>query len=101
MVAAIAIKHLLNSVQSSSHRVAYVYCNYKAQEEQDISKMLAAILKQLVQAQPSLAGPVERLYKQHADRGTKPSPNKVFSALQDVLTHYSAVYIMVDALDKY
>jgi hypothetical protein len=33
MVAAIAIDYLLKPVQSSSHGVAYVYCNYKAQEE--------------------------------------------------------------------
>lgn len=100
MVAAIAIDHLLKSVQSSSHGVAYVYCNYKAREEQDTSRMLAAILKQLVQARPSLVGPVERLHKQHADRGTRPSPDEVFSALQDALAHYSTVHIVVDALDE-
>ncbi|KAF2186071.1 hypothetical protein K469DRAFT_707252 [Zopfia rhizophila CBS 207.26] len=100
MVAAIAIDYLLESVQSSSHGVAYVFCNYKAQEEQDASRMLAAILKQLVQARPSLVGPVERLHKQHADRGTRPSPDEVFSALRDVLAHYSAVHIVVDALDE-
>ncbi|EOA81085.1 uncharacterized protein SETTUDRAFT_44889 [Exserohilum turcica Et28A] len=100
MVAAIAIDHLLKSVQSSSHGVAYVYCNYKAQEEQDTSRMLAAILKQLVQARLSLVDPVERLHKQHADRGTRPSPDGVFSALRDVLAHYSTVYIVVDALDE-
>jgi Cdc6-like AAA superfamily ATPase len=100
MVAAIAIDHLLKSVQSSSQGVAYVYCNYKAREEQDTSRMLAAILKQLVQARLSLVDPVERLHKQHADRGTRPSPDEVFNALRDVLAHYSTVYIVVDALDE-
>ncbi|KAF2192220.1 hypothetical protein K469DRAFT_716724 [Zopfia rhizophila CBS 207.26] len=37
MVAAIAIDHLLKLVQNNSHGVAYVYCNYKAQEERDAS----------------------------------------------------------------
>ncbi|RAQ99167.1 ankyrin repeat domain-containing protein [Stemphylium lycopersici] len=78
IVAAIAIDHLLKLVQSSSQGVAYVYCNYKAREEQDTSRMLAAILKQLV-----------------------PSPDEIFSALQDVLAHYSTVYIVVDALDEF
>ena len=100
MVAAIAIDHLLKSVQSSSHGVAYVYCNYKAREKQNTSRILAAILKQLVQARLSLVDPVERLHKQHADRGTRPSPDEVFSVLQDVLVHYSTVYIVVDALDE-
>lgn len=100
MVAAIAIDYLLKSVQSSSQGVAYIYFNYKAQEEHDTSKMLAAILKQLVHARPSLVGPVKQLHERHADRGTRPSSDEVFNALQDVLGHYPTVYIVVDALDE-
>jgi hypothetical protein len=100
MVAAIAIDHLSTSVQDSSHGVAYVYCNYKSQEELDASGMLAAILKQLVQARPSVVEPVDRLHKKHADRGTRPSLDEVFSALQDVLARYSTVHIVIDALDE-
>ncbi|RYP19461.1 hypothetical protein DL767_009642 [Monosporascus sp. MG133] len=100
MIAAIAIDHLLKSVQSSSVGVAYVYCNYKAQEEQDTSSLLAAILKQLVQARQSIVEPVERLHKQHADRGTRPLLDEVCSVLRDVLANYATVYIVVDALDE-
>lgn len=100
MVAAIAIDHLLKSVQNSLHGVAYIYCNYKAQKEQDASSILAAILKQLVQARPSVAEPVERLHEQHANQGTRPSLDEVFSALRAVLAHYPTVYIVIDALDK-
>ncbi|KAF1935332.1 ankyrin, partial [Clathrospora elynae] len=100
MIAAIAVDHLIKSAQSSSHGVAYVYCNYKAQAEQDASSMLAAILKQLVQGRPSTVEPVERLYKQHADRGIKPSPDELYIALRDVLAHYSTVHIVIDALDE-
>jgi hypothetical protein len=97
MVAAIAINHLF---QNSSHGIAYVYCNYKAQEEQDTSSMLAAILKQLVQARPSTADPVEQLYNQHTSRGTRSSLDEVVKALKDVLAVFSPVYIVIDALDE-
>ncbi|OCK74174.1 hypothetical protein K432DRAFT_438081, partial [Lepidopterella palustris CBS 459.81] len=100
MVAAIAIDHLLKAVQSSSFGVAYVYCNYKAQEEQDASSMLAAVVKQLVQARPSTAEPIERLHKQHANRGTKPSLEEIFDTLREVVAKHSIVYIVVDALDE-
>jgi hypothetical protein len=101
MAAAIAIDHLLSLVQSSSHGVAYVYCNYKAQEEQDTCSMLAAILKQLVQCRPSIVDDsVERLHKQHANQGTRPSLDEVFSTVRDVLTRYPTVYIVIDALDE-
>jgi hypothetical protein len=48
MVAAIAINYLLNSAQNNAYRVVYVYCNYKSQANQDVTSILAAILKQLV-----------------------------------------------------
>jgi hypothetical protein len=100
MVAAIAIDHLLQSTQSSSIGVAYVYCNYNAQEEQDVPSMLAAIVKQLVQGQPSAAEPIERLHKKHYGCGTKPLIEEIFSALREVVAKYSTVYVAIDALDE-
>ncbi|KAF2786525.1 hypothetical protein K505DRAFT_289577, partial [Melanomma pulvis-pyrius CBS 109.77] len=100
MVAAIAIDYLLKLVRNSSHGVAYVYCNYKSQEEQDVSSMLAAILKQLVQGQLSTVEHIEQLHQQHANRGTMPSLNEIFSTLQNVLAHYPTVYLVIDALDE-
>jgi Cdc6-like AAA superfamily ATPase len=47
MVAAIAVDQLLDSAQNGAYGVAYVYCNYKSQADQDIVSILAAILKQL------------------------------------------------------
>jgi hypothetical protein len=100
MISAIAIDHLLDTAQNSSHGVAYVYCNYKAREEQDVSNLLAAILKQLVQGQMSTVDHIERLHQKHAGRGTKPSLDEIYGALRDVLAPYQSVYIVVDALDE-
>jgi Cdc6-like AAA superfamily ATPase len=100
MVAAIAVDQLLDSAQIGAYGVAYVYCNYKSQANQDTVSMLAAILKQLVQSRPSTLGPVERLHQKHAIRGTKPSLDDIYSALRDVLVQYSYVHIVVDALDE-
>lgn len=100
MIAAIAINHLLDLAQNSSHGVAFVYCNYKAQEEQDASSMLAATLKQLVQGRLSAIEPVERLHQRHADRGTKPSLDEIYSALRDVFAYYPSVRVVIDALDE-
>lgn len=100
MISAIAIDHLLNTAQHSTHGVAYVYCNYKAQEEQDESSMLAAILKQLVSGRPSAIEHIERLHEKHADRGTKPSAGEITNALRNVLSHFPYVYVVIDALDE-
>jgi hypothetical protein len=85
MVAAIANNYLLGSAQNNAYGVAYVYCNYKSQADQDTASILAAILKQLVQGRPPALGPVERLHHKHASRGTRPSLDDTFSALRDVV----------------
>ncbi|KAL9034420.1 MAG: hypothetical protein Q9180_005419 [Flavoplaca navasiana] len=100
MIAAIAIDHLLKLAQTSLHGVAYVYCNYKAQEEQDASSLLAAILKQLVQSQLSTVEHIERLHQKHASRGTKPSLDEIYHTLRDMLARYPTVHLVIDALDE-
>jgi hypothetical protein len=100
MMAAITVDHLLKQVRSNAIGVSYIYCNYKAQADQNTTTLLAAILKQLVRNQPSMADPVTRLYDLHATRNTRPSLDEIFSALQSVLTIYSTVYVVIDALDE-
>jgi Cdc6-like AAA superfamily ATPase len=100
MVAAIAIDHLLNLAQNSAFGVAYVYCNYKSQEDQDTASILKAILRQLGQSRPSALGPVERLHHKYASRRTRLSLDDTFSAIRDVVAQYPYVFIVVDALDE-
>lgn len=100
MTAAITIDHLLKAVRGDAAGVAYVYCNYKTRSDQDAAALLAALIRQLVQAQPSIAEPVERLHEEHSKEGTKPSLEEIFRVLQSVLANYSSVYIVVDALDE-
>lgn len=100
MIAAIVIDSLSKSIQDNSVGMAYVYCNYKDQKEQDVTSMLAAILKQLVQGRPSLAEPLTRLHKKHDPKGTRPSANEISTTLQSVILDLSTVYIVIDALDE-
>jgi Cdc6-like AAA superfamily ATPase len=101
-LAAVAIDRLLVPLQrgSGSVGVAYCFCR-KGASEQSASSMLAAILKQLLQAQSSIVEPVERLYKHHADLRTMPSLKELFGALRDTVAWYDTVYIVIDALDEY
>jgi len=43
---------------------------------------------------------VVKLYDRHANRGTRPSLEEIRSALQAVISSYSTVYVVVDALDE-
>jgi hypothetical protein len=100
MMAAVAIDHLFRTTHSDGTGIACLFCNYKAHADQSATNLFTAILKQLVQARPSIAEPVEQLHKHHTDRGTRPLLDEVLSALQDVLARSSTVYIVIDALDE-
>lgn len=100
MIAAITIDHLLRTKQNNTIRVVYILCNYKTHADQNIISLLAAILKQLVQAWPSIAEPIARLDDNYANRRTRLSLEDIFRALQSVLNHYSSIYVVIDALDE-
>jgi hypothetical protein len=43
---------------------------------------------------------VTHVYDQHLKRGSRPSLDEIFSALQSVCSNYTVVHIVVDALDE-
>ena len=100
MVAAIAIDHLSRTIQNDTNGVAYMYCNYQSRADQNTTILLAAILRQLVQAQRSIPESVLRLHEHHSSRGTRPSLDEIFGTLQSVLRNFSNVYLVIDALDE-
>ena len=80
--------------------IAYIYCNFRREDEQKIENLLASLLKQLAESQPSLPGTVTELYDLHKTKRTQPSLDEISRSLQVVTTLYSRVFIIVDALDE-
>jgi NACHT domain len=65
----------------SSVGIAYLYCNFRRQHEQKLEDLLASLLKQFVQEQPSLPSSVKDLYEQHKIRRTRPSLDEIARTL--------------------
>ncbi|KAJ5936883.1 hypothetical protein N7466_003333 [Penicillium verhagenii] len=80
--------------------IAYVYCNFRRQNEQNLDDLIASILKQLSQDLPSLPGSLVNLYSKHNSRLTRPSFDQLLKVLHSVVAGYSRVFILVDALDE-
>ena len=80
--------------------IAYIYCNFRRQDEQKIDNLLRSLLKQLAETQSSLPSTVKELYNRHKTKRTRPSLKEVSRSLQAVTTLYSRVFIIVDALDE-
>ncbi len=80
--------------------IAYIYCNFRSQDEQKIGDLLASLLKQLAESLPSLPDVVRNLYNRHKNKRTQPSLEEIHKSLQLVIALYSRVFIVVDALDE-
>ncbi|KAH8672580.1 hypothetical protein BGZ60DRAFT_373737, partial [Tricladium varicosporioides] len=80
--------------------IAYLYCNYRRQHEQNLKDLFASLLKQFVQEQPSIPDSVKTLYDCHKDKRTRPSLDDILGILQTVAAAYSRIFIIVDALDE-
>jgi hypothetical protein len=80
--------------------IAYIYCNFRQQDDQKPDDLLASLLKQLAECQPSLPGCVQDLYDHHKAKRTRPSLDEISKILNSVITTYSRVYIIIDALDE-
>jgi hypothetical protein len=80
--------------------IAYLYCNFRREDEQKAEALLASLLKQLSQQQSSLPDSLKSLYDRHKDERTRPSLDEILGVLQSVAAIYLRVFIIVDALDE-
>ncbi|TVY86815.1 Ankyrin repeat,PH and SEC7 domain containing protein [Lachnellula willkommii] len=80
--------------------IAYVYFNFRRQEEQKLEIILAGILKQLLQSRPSLPESIKALYSRHKQDQTPWPTADTLKELRSVVALYSRVFIVADALDE-
>ncbi|KAK1775995.1 hypothetical protein QBC45DRAFT_480219 [Copromyces sp. CBS 386.78] len=80
--------------------VAYIYCDYKRQDEQTALELLSSLTKQLCLSMESLPPGVRALHKKHASKCTRPSRQEMTQVLGEVIQGFTRVYVVVDALDE-
>ena len=80
--------------------IAYLYCNFRRHQEQRPVDLLASLLQQLVQGQPSLPESLKSLYNYHKDKRTRPLFDEFSKVLHSVITGYRRTFILIDALDE-
>jgi hypothetical protein len=80
--------------------IVYLYCNFRRQHEQNPEDLLASLLKQLIQGQPSMPESMKSLYERHKSRRSRPSFDEISKELHSVASNYSRTFIIIDALDE-
>ncbi|KAN0102723.1 hypothetical protein V8E51_011036 [Hyaloscypha variabilis] len=101
ILTSIVVEELFTRFENDGNTsIAYLYCNYQRQHEQNLEDLFTSLLKQFVQEQPSIPESVKTLYNRHKDKRTRPLLDEILGILEKVAITYSRVFIIVDALDE-
>lgn len=101
ILTSVVVKELNTRFENNkSIGVAYLYCDFRRQDEQKAEDLLASLLKQLTQSHSSIPATVESFYNEYKNKRTQLSLDKISEALQSVAALYSRVFIIIDALDE-
>jgi hypothetical protein len=101
IITSIVVNYLWTEFQNDANiGIAYLYCNYRQQQQQQPEDLLSNLLKQLAQEQLSVPADIKNLYKNHRTKRTRPSFDEIVKVLHSIIRLYSKVFIIIDALDE-
>jgi hypothetical protein len=101
IITSVVVENLQNRFRSNPDvAIAYIYCNFRRQFEQNVEELFLNILKQFTDRQPFLPPPLKTLYDDHKKTRTRPSLPEIFTALQFVISMQSKALIIIDAIDE-
>ena len=101
ILASVVIQDLISSYQQNTGvGIAFIYCNYRLQNQQKDCDLLCSLLKQLSEQRQALPDCVKDIFNKHKTKHTRPSSSEISTNLRSVAAMYSKVFIVVDALDE-
>jgi hypothetical protein len=97
----IVVDHLQTLFRDSNIGILCIYCNYKEQTTQTVTKLIASLLKQLVQDCRAISDNVQLFYSRHQHQNTNPTLEEITAAWETEIKAYTKAFIVVDALDEF
>jgi Cdc6-like AAA superfamily ATPase len=101
IVASVVIDNLINRFHASpSVGVAYIYFDFRSHATQKPDKLLASLLKQLLERQQNIPEALAVLHRRWRNVKTEPTIKELLTSLQLVLNSLMRAFIVIDALDE-
>lgn len=100
VITSIVISYLQDRFQQdNSVGLAHIFCDFRQQDIQNPTALVASLLRQLARGQH--AEPLRALYKKSQFEQSYPSQPDLVNTLRTVVSSYSRVIILIDALDEF
>lgn len=99
-LSSVVIDTIKITLASSTVGLAFLYCVYAERFDQTIDQLLGSLIQQLLLQQNVIPEDVRKLYNSHKLSNTRPDLAELSKHLGSIVSLFSRVYIVVDALDE-
>ncbi|EPE25142.1 Ankyrin repeat-containing protein [Glarea lozoyensis ATCC 20868] len=96
-----AIENLKTSFAYDDVAIAYVYCDYKNQFEQNAETLLASLVRQVTIQSKEVPECALKAYRKHANGANPASLATYAELLSQLVPTFRRCFLVVDALDEY
>lgn len=80
--------------------IAYIYFNFKEQEDQTTTNLITSLLMQVARQRPDVSLELHDLHRSSADRERRPTLGRWTDALSLEIKAFDRVFVVIDALDE-
>jgi len=94
------VNHISSIFSSKNFGIAYLYCDYQDQTDQNPENLTASLVKQLARKQIVMPPRLEELYNKFSRGGKRPDLKELTALLLQLSGSFLQTYIVVDALDE-
>lgn len=94
------VDHFEAQSQTTNYGVAYIYFDYKEQEQQVPLYVITSLVKQLARRIPCIPAELEDLYDKLGRQDKRPTLNELYNVLLAASESFSRTFFVLDALDE-
>jgi hypothetical protein len=94
------IQYLLTAMVPTRRPVIYLFCEYDRENEQTLAHFTASLLRQLASQSGQVFHAIEQLHSQWKTENVRPSLQNLQTHLEAAFRSFTAVSVIVDALDE-
>ncbi|KAL8960007.1 MAG: hypothetical protein Q9193_003220, partial [Seirophora villosa] len=94
------VEYLKNTRKDQNVAVLILFCGYNEERSQSVDKLVAALIKELLQIRPEVSKELKKLFQESSRTDVSPSLEKLIPILRAEMDKFDDCFIVIDGLDE-
>ncbi|KAI4089866.1 MAG: hypothetical protein LQ344_005125 [Seirophora lacunosa] len=99
-LASLAVEYLKNTRRDQNVAVLILFCGYNEERSQSVDKLVAALIKELLQIRPEVSKELKKLFQESSRTDVSPSLEKLIPILRAEMDKFDDCFVIIDGLDE-